>query len=75
MADSTLGWRFAHPILEEKGYTDTLGQTAENVAERRGVSRGDQDAFALLSQQKTGRAMESGRMAETGTASALLRPA
>jgi 3-oxoadipyl-CoA thiolase len=64
MADSTLGWRFAHPTLEEKGYTDTLGQTAENVAERRGVSRGDQDAFALLSQQKTGRALENGRLAE-----------
>ena len=64
MADSTLGWRFPHPELEEAGHTDTLGQTAENVAERRGVSRQDQDALAVLSQQKTGRAMESGRMAE-----------
>src|SRR5438128_5037102 len=44
MADSTLGWRFTHPKMEEKRYTDTLGQTAENVAERRGVSRADQDA-------------------------------
>jgi acetyl-CoA acetyltransferase family protein len=64
MADSTLGWRFPHPTLEADGHTATLGQTAENVAERRGVSRQDQDLFAALSQQKTGRAMESGRMAE-----------
>ena len=64
MADSTLGWRFPHPDLEKAGHTDTLGQTAENVAERRGVSRQDQDLLALLSQQKTGRAIESGRLAE-----------
>ncbi|MBV9323304.1 MAG: acetyl-CoA C-acyltransferase [Chloroflexi bacterium] len=64
MADSTLGWRFPHPDLEAAGHTDSLGQTAENVAERRGVSRQDQDTFALLSQQKTGRALESGRLAE-----------
>jgi 3-oxoadipyl-CoA thiolase len=64
MADSTLGWRFAHPDLEAAGHTDTLGQTAENVAERCGVSRQDQDLFAVLSQQKTGRAMDSGRLAE-----------
>jgi 3-oxoadipyl-CoA thiolase len=64
MADSTLGWRFTHPDLEAAGHTDTLGQTAENVAERRGVSRQDQDALALLSQQKTGRAMANGRLAE-----------
>ena len=64
MADSTLGWRFPHPDLEKAGHTDTLGQTAENVAERRGVSRQDQDLLAMLSQQKTGRAIESGRLAE-----------
>jgi 3-oxoadipyl-CoA thiolase len=64
MADSTLGWRFTHPKMEERGYTDTLGQTAENVAERRGVSRADQDTLALLSQQKTARAMENGRLAQ-----------
>jgi 3-oxoadipyl-CoA thiolase len=64
MADSTLGWRFPHPDLEAAGHTGSLGQTAENVAERRGVSRQDQDAFALLSQQKTGRAIESGSLAE-----------
>src|SRR6266853_5898607 len=64
MADSTLGWRFPHPNLEASGHTDALGQTAENVAERRGVSRQDQDALALLSQQKTGRAVDSGRLGE-----------
>jgi len=64
MADSTLGWRFPHPELEADGHTATLGQTAENVAERRGVSRQDQDALAVLSQQKTGRAVASGRMGE-----------
>src|SRR5437763_14215977 len=64
LADSTLGWRFPHPDLEAAGHTDTLGQTAENVAERRGVSRQDQDALALLSQRKAARAMENGWLAE-----------
>ena len=64
MADSTLGWRFPHPELEADGHTGTLGQTAENVAERRGVSRQEQDTLAVLSQQKAGRAVDSGRMAE-----------
>jgi 3-oxoadipyl-CoA thiolase len=64
MADSTIGWRFPHPQLEVDGHTDTLGQTAENVAERRGISRTDQDAFALLSQMKTARAVASGRLGE-----------
>jgi 3-oxoadipyl-CoA thiolase len=64
MADSTLGWRFPHPDLAADGHTASLGETAENVAERRGVSRQDQDEFALLSQQKAGRAMQEGRLAE-----------
>jgi acetyl-CoA acetyltransferase family protein len=64
MADSTLGWRFAHPEMLKRGYTGQMGETAENVAERRGVSRQDQDAFALLSQQKTGRAMQNGVLAQ-----------
>src|ERR1700737_408559 len=54
MADSTLGWRFPHAELEADGHTATLGQTAENVAERRGVSRQDQDPLAGLSKQKGG---------------------
>ena len=68
MADSTLGWRFPHPDLEAAGHTDTLGQTAENVAERRGVSRQDQDAFAALSQRKAGRAMQDGTLARRNRA-------
>ena len=64
MADSTLGWRFAHPEMLARGYTGQMGETAENVAERRGVSRTDQDVFALLSQQKTARAMENGVLAQ-----------
>ena len=63
-ADSTLGWRFAHPQLVADGHTVTLGQTAENVAQRRKVSRTDQDCLALLSQQKAVRAMENGVFAE-----------
>ncbi len=63
-ADSTLGWRFAHPQLVADGHTVTLGQTAENVAQRRNVSRADQDYLALLSQQKAERAMNDGTLAE-----------
>ena len=63
-ADSTLGWRFAHPQLVADGHTVTLGQTAENVAQRRKVSRADQDCLALLSQQKAARAMGNGVLAE-----------
>jgi 3-oxoadipyl-CoA thiolase len=74
MADSTLGWRFPHPDLETAGHTDSLGQTAENVAERRGVSRQDQDLFALLSQHKTGRAIDSGRLAEEIVAISVPQP-
>src|ERR671938_294710 len=64
MADSTLGWRFPHPELVAHGHTATLGETAENVAERRGVSREDQDELALLSQRKAARARQSGWLAE-----------
>jgi 3-oxoadipyl-CoA thiolase len=64
MADSTLGWRFPHPDLVADGHTCSLGETAENVANRRQISREDQDQFALLSQQKAARAIESGRLGE-----------
>src|SRR5207247_2088462 len=68
MADSTLGWRFPPPELEADGHTATLGQTAENVAERSGGSRQDQEALAGRSRQKTGRASQTG--AVTGPAAA-----
>jgi 3-oxoadipyl-CoA thiolase len=73
-ADSTIGWRFSHPQLVADGHTVTLGQTAENVAQRRKVSRADQDRLALLSQQKTARAMASGYLAEEIVATPVPQP-
>ncbi len=64
MADSTIGWRFTHPKFVADGHTASMGETAENVAERRGIARQDQDELALLSQQKAARAISDGRMAE-----------
>ena len=62
--DTTLGWRFVNPALERQYGIDSMGETAENVAEERGVSRGDQDAFALRSQERTAKATVSGRLGE-----------
>jgi 3-oxoadipyl-CoA thiolase len=64
IVSTTLGWRLVNPIMEELGHTDSLGVTAENVAEEYDVRRGDQDAFALRSQQRTAAAVEAGRLAE-----------
>jgi acetyl-CoA acetyltransferase family protein len=50
--DTTLGWRFPNPRLEEMFPLESMGETGENVAERWGVSREEQDAFALRSQQR-----------------------
>ncbi len=61
--DSSFGWRFVNPSMEEKYGTDGMGQTAENLLEERAISREDQDRFALWSQQKAARARESGRLA------------
>jgi 3-oxoadipyl-CoA thiolase len=61
MADTTLGWRFVNPRLAERHYPYSMGETAENVAERWGVSRDRQDAFALESQRRTIAAIEAGR--------------
>jgi 3-oxoadipyl-CoA thiolase len=60
VADSTLGWRFVNPRLDERYPAIPLGETAELVAERWGVSREDQDAFALRSQQRAAEAIASG---------------
>lgn len=73
-ADSTLGWRFAHPQLVADGHTVSLGQTAENVAQRRSVSRADQDQLALLSQRKAERAMTAGTIAEELVATPVPQP-
>jgi 3-oxoadipyl-CoA thiolase len=59
--DTTLGWRFPNPRLEERFPLETMGETGENVAERWAVTREDQDAFALRSQRRWADAAEAGR--------------
>jgi acetyl-CoA acetyltransferase family protein len=61
LEDTTLGWRFVNPKLAESHYPYSMGETAENVAERWGVDRERQDAFALQSQQRAVAAIEAGR--------------
>jgi len=61
--DTTIGWRFVNKKMHQLYGTDSMPETAENVAERYSVSREDQDAFAIRSQQKAGAAMSSGRFA------------
>ncbi len=62
--DTTLGWRFVNPRMEEMHGTLAMGETAERVAERCNVSREAQDRFAILSQQRAGKAIASGRIAK-----------
>ena len=62
--DTTLGWRFPNPRLEEIFPLESMGETGENVAERYGVSREEQDAFALRSQRRWAEANEHGRFAD-----------
>jgi acetyl-CoA acyltransferase len=64
LEDTTLGWRFVNPLLKAKYGTDSMPETGEIVAEEYHISRDDQDAFALRSQQRAGDAMRSGRLAE-----------
>ncbi|HEY5816571.1 MAG TPA: thiolase family protein [Solirubrobacterales bacterium] len=65
MHDTTLGWRFVNRRMAELGVsTEAMGETGENVAERYGVSREDQDAFALRSHQRAVAAAEAGTFAE-----------
>ena len=59
--DSTIGWRFVNPKMKEKYGTLGMGETAEKVAEKYGVTRQEQDAFALATQQKWGAAFSAGR--------------
>src|SRR5215216_4685683 len=61
LVDTTIGWRFVNPSLAERHSTESMGETAENVAERHGVSREDQDAFALESHRRAVAAAEAGR--------------
>jgi len=62
--DTTLGWRFPNPRLEELYPLESMGETGENVAERWDVSREEQDAFALRSQRRWAAAQEAGRFAD-----------
>src|SRR5438105_7626150 len=62
--DTTLGWRFPNPRLAEQFPLESMGETGENVAERWGVSREEQDAFALRSQQRWAAADAAGRFAD-----------
>ncbi len=56
MHDTTIGWRFVNPLMDAQYGTDMMPETAENLAEERQISRADQDAYALRSQQRAGRA-------------------
>jgi 3-oxoadipyl-CoA thiolase len=62
--DTTIGWRFVNALMKAQYGVDSMPDTAENVAEEFQVSRADQDAFALRSQDRAGRAQAEGRLAE-----------
>jgi len=62
--DTTIGWRFVNPLMKARYGVDSMPETAENVATDFGISRADQDAFALRSQQRTAAAIAAGRLAE-----------
>ena len=64
MEDTTIGWRLINPVMRQMYGVDSMPETAENVAEAFGISRPDQDAFALRSQQRAGLAMDNGRLAK-----------
>src|SRR5258706_10376466 len=62
--DTTLGWRFINPLMKSQYGVDSMAETGENVAEEYQVARADQDAFALRSQQRAGKAIASGYFAQ-----------
>ena len=64
MHDSSFGWRFINPVMQQKFGTDGMGKTAENLVEMYGISREDQDLFAYRSQMKASKATENGRLNE-----------
>ena len=64
MYDTTIGWRFVNPKMEEQYGVDSMPETAENVADEYKISRADQDRFALASQLKAAAAQEAGRFAD-----------
>ncbi|CAM2149118.1 3-oxoadipyl-CoA thiolase [Paraburkholderia tropica] len=62
--DTTIGWRFVNKLMKQQYGVDSMPETAENVAEEFSISRADQDAFALRSQQKAARAQKDGTLAQ-----------
>ncbi|TIU99139.1 MAG: 3-oxoadipyl-CoA thiolase, partial [Mesorhizobium sp.] len=62
--DTTIGWRFVNPLMQEQYGIDSMPETGENVAEEFAVSRADQDAFAMRSQDKAVAAQANGRPAK-----------
>ncbi len=68
LQDTTIGWRFPNPRLRERHGTESMGETGENVAERYGISRADQDAWALRSQERWAAADAEGRFSAELTA-------
>jgi len=62
--DTTIGWRFVNPLMKKQYGIDSMPETGENVAEEFQVSRADQDAFALRSQQRAGKAIAAGYFAK-----------
>src|SRR5258708_6572767 len=64
MFDTTIGWRFINPLIKQQYGVDSMPETGENVAEEFGVSRADQDTFALRSQQRAARAQATGYFVE-----------
>ncbi|MES1934373.1 Beta-ketoadipyl CoA thiolase [Salinisphaera shabanensis T35B1] len=64
LEDTTIGWRFVNPLMKQWYGIDSMPETGENVSEQYKVSREDQDAFALRSQQKAEAARQAGRLAE-----------
>ena len=64
LQDTTIGWRFPNPKLEERFPLYSMGETAENVAERYGISREEQDEFAVESQRRAADAQREGRFVE-----------
>jgi acetyl-CoA acyltransferase len=71
--DTTIGWRFVNPRMKAKYGTDSMPETAVIVAEEYKIARGDQDAFALRSQQRAAAAMKAGRLAEEIVAVSILQ--
>jgi 3-oxoadipyl-CoA thiolase len=68
LEDSTLGWHCINPVMQSRYGVDSMTQTADNLARERGITRDCQDAYALRSQQRTGRARAEGWLAEEITA-------